>query len=106
MIRIQKKWLRTIGYKYASRNKSLKVTSSGFLSDREVANDLDECFGKGKKRQLRPGENSLCEEQMNSFINDASFDKEILNASSAAISLRAVREAKLNHLADYPLVMK
>ena len=52
----------------------MNITSGGFLSDIEVENDLNECFGKGKMRQIRPGENAICLEQMNSLIDEANHD--------------------------------
>ena len=76
-----------------ARNYNLKIranTPTTSMSDKECESGLGRCFGKGKRRRLRPGEHSVCVTMIKDLSERLKTDAELTNVSAYSIALRVI----------------
>lgn len=104
---VKEMWIKSMGFGFAQKyNRNLNLRPGIFLSDQQIREGIDICYGKGERKKLRPGEEALIKKNMKELIDEAKTSPELLTGSNLITVNKLLKRCKLTYLLKYPACIK
>lgn len=104
---VKEMWIKSMGFGFAQKyNRNLNLRPGIFLSDQQIREGIDICYGKGERKKLRPGEEALVKKNMKELIDEAKTSPELLTGSNLVTVNKLLKRCKLTYLLKYPGCIK